>query len=747
MLLLFATLYTGRVAPALAQNVTVRGFTVDVTSREPLPGVSVVLSGAEGLVRGTASDKNGYFQINGISAGIYVLSASFIGYGTVRDTLTLGDERIRTLTIALAEAAEELDEVVVTEKREIMQNPGVQTIRPEDLKRLPTSALGGDLAAYLQFQRGVVSAGDRGGQLFVRGGTPDQNLVLVDGNLIYQPFHIIGFFSAFPQDIVSYVETYAGGFGARYSGRISSVIDVSTRDGNKLSYAGMAALSPFLSAVQAEGPLQRGKVSFLASFRRSLISETAPVLLGQDLPFSFNDAFLKLHASVDNRYRCGVTAIRTADRGTTVRGDSLPDADFRWTNVSVGGQCLALPSESRTRLDLNTGVSYISNRFKEAGDLERASHSLQASMELNFTSVLSPSSEALWGLFTRMNWIGYDLREFLGIRVANDVLFNTGGYVEGHFRRGDKWKVNAGIAATFDPGSYSVWLEPRLSAIWRPGGGQGVNEFSAAIGLYRQTLEGVSDERDAGAVFVAWMPGPVNGKEAQAAHLLLGWKRDLGADFRIGAEGYLKRITNLPVPIYSAIARFTTTLTLAKGSVRGVDAWAEYDHAPFYAYLGYGLSHTIYTAQDGVFGEWFGEPVRQYTPPHDRRHQVSAILSYARGAYRVNAAWQFGTGLPFTRTLGFDELIPLQSLYDVRSRYGITRVVYEKPYLGRLPAYHRLDISAGRTFDIGRAKLTLQLGAINLYDRANLLYFDLFTFRRLNQLPLFPYVSFKLESR
>src|SRR5690606_24875027 len=145
----------------------------------------------------------------------------------------------------------------------------------------------GDLATYLQTLPGVVTLGDRGGQLFVRGGTPSQNLVLIDGLLVYQPFHIIGFFSAFPQELVQSVDVYAGGFGPRYSGRVSSVIDVTMREGNKQRFEGAASVSPFLASARAEGPLRRGAVSFLASLRSSVIEPVAPTLIGQELPFQF----------------------------------------------------------------------------------------------------------------------------------------------------------------------------------------------------------------------------------------------------------------------------------------------------------------------------------------------------------------------------------------------------------------------------------------------------------------------------
>jgi hypothetical protein len=119
---------------------------------------------------------------------------------------------------------------------------------------VPVPAASRDLAAYLQTLPGVVTTGDRGGQMFIRGGTHTENLTLMDGLLIHQPFHILGFFSAFPEELISSVDFYAGGFGARYSGRTSSVLDVRMRDGNRNEYAGTGSVSPFVAEPVLEGP-------------------------------------------------------------------------------------------------------------------------------------------------------------------------------------------------------------------------------------------------------------------------------------------------------------------------------------------------------------------------------------------------------------------------------------------------------------------------------------------------------------
>lgn len=736
--------------PLLAQSttVTLRGFVADASDGQPIQGVNVVLEQGESLPRGAATNRDGFYQIAAIPAGTYALRMSFIGYEAYTDTLVLGADPFVTLSIELTPAAEMLDEVVIAvEAGAARTRAGLQTLRPQDLARIPTPDATGDLATYLQSLPSVVAIGDRGGQLFVRGGTPSQNMVLVDGFLIYQPFHIIGFFSAFPQDLVSHVDMYAGGFGARYSGRISSVIDVSMREGNKQFFEGSASLSPFLANVTVEGPLRKGEVSLLASMRHSTIERVAPTLIDDDLPFRFSDLFIKIQQTDRFNNRCGLTVVNTYDRGRIAPDDVDRRDIFRWSNLVVGGRCLAVPSASPFLVEVNTGLSHVNNEVGSPDAPERSSSSLELATNLNLTR-LYQDAELRIGLAVRMNWLRFELQEQFQNAETNDgAILSLSGFVEPEFRLSEALRISTGVSLSLHPLRYPASIEPRIRMAWRPGGEQGPQEFSAALGLYRQTLAAITDERDAGSAFIAWVAAPVRDTQAQAIHALLGWQRQLAPWLYIGAEGYYKRLSDLPIPIWSTIARFTTALDLAKGNVYGFDTRIEVQQGGFYGYVGYGYSETEYIAQQDNFGLWYGETLQRYHPPHDRRHQLNAVLSFDIKGVTANLRWQYGSGLPFTRPFGFDELLSLRPVADVRRTYGTTRVLYDRPYEGRLPEYHRLDVSVDRTFTLKQGTLTAQAGVINIYDRNNLFYFDLFTVRRVDQLPFIPNLSIKYATR
>jgi hypothetical protein len=174
----------------------------------------------------------------------------------------------------------------------------------------------------------------------------------------------------------------------------------------------------------------------------------------------------------------------------------------------------------------------------------------------------------------------------------------------------------------------------------------------------------------------------------------------------------------------------------------------EYRSGPFYGFAAYGYGWTEYVSEQEGFGVWAGEPVRSFHPPHERRHQTNALASLRQGPYTFAARWEYASGLPFTRPAGFDERFEFRGvLPNVRGDFGDTRVLLERPYAGRLPPLHRLDLSAERLVNWRSSEIQIQAGVINAYDRANIFYYDVFTNRRIDQLPFAPYLSVKVQPR
>ena len=252
----------------------------------------------------------------------------------------------------------------------------------------------------------------------------------------------------------------------------------------------------------------------------------------------------------------------------------------------------------------------------------------------------------------------------------------------------------------------------------------------------------MTDQRDAAGVFTAWAAVPFP-RVPSAAHFILGYGRSLNERIDIGVEGYHKRLRGLFVPEWTAFPRFTTRIQDADGHVWGGDIRLEARGERFLFNVTYGLSAVTYQAQQAALELWYGESEIDYRPPHDRRHQVNVLGAVQVAGWELSTRWQYGSGLPYSRAVGFDGFILMDRPVDVFSEVGSRRVIYERPYNGTLPSYHRLDVSVQRNFRLRGGVLGVQGGVINIYDRANLFYLDTFTLTRVNQLPIIPTVGVK----
>lgn len=747
---LFLLILTSVVIGASAQNSMVRGFVRDFDDGEPMMGVNVVLTNDEGLLLGGSSDFQGLFVIPSISPGTYYLRATFIGYRAILDTLTLAAGEIRSYNIEMAFETANLDEVVVETDREgagaAAVVAGLQTIRPQDIDAIPSPDVSGDLATYLQTLPGVVTSGDQGGQFFVRGGEPTQNLVLIDGALVYQPFHLIGFYSAFPSSIINVTDFHAGGYGAQYGGRLSSVLSVKTRNGNKRRFSGELTAGPFLSGGRIEGPLVTNKVSVLLSGRVSVIDQGVEQYLDEDLPYKFSDMFGKIHADLTANSQLSITALKTYDRGIIdlIAAEDTLDitADqIIWRNQVISARYLLLPTSLPMQAEILISSSDVENTFGPEADPSRTSSSNRFSLSTNVTH-FGANFDISWGLFLNAMVLKVDIANSdRAFTAEKENVSEVGAYIETELTISKRLRIRPGLRIVSYPSNSTNYLEPRLRLIYD----LGFHSFSAAAGVYHQEVIGLTDRRDAGDVFTAWTVAE-RGSVPEAVHLLLGYQIEFGNSVNFSTEGYYKKLSNLSIARWSAFPQFTTDFQSADGDVRGFDMRLEISKGIFYGFVNYGYTVVEYEAKQQSIALWFGTQSLVFSPPHDRRHQVNALVSLSKRGFTFSARWQYGSGTPFSESLGFDEFVLLDGPVDVLEEPGETRVLFGRPFEGRLPDYHRLDLSLDKKFTLaGRSKLTVQLGVTNVYDRNNLFYVDLFTLRTLNQLPRIPSLSAKLD--
>ena len=735
--LLLAAIVLGGPAAAQTDGI-VRGVVTSAEDGEVLQGANVILTGVDSDIRRTAvTDANGFYEIRNVVPARYRVRTSYVGFATHQDTLDVSAER-RSYNVALSPTAQRLDEVrVEVDRGGTQRQAGLQTVGAQDLDRIPTPGPGGDLASYLQTLPGVVAGGDRGGGLNIRGGKTSQNLFLVDNLPLVKPLHISNFYSSFPQGAVKGADVYAGGFGAEYMGKISAVVDVTLRKGNMQEYAGSASVSPFVSSARVEGPIEKGRQSFLAIVRRSTVEETGP-LLGRDVPLSFYDVTGRYSLQREGA-SCSLTGLRTHDKG---RLSNERNTELSWSNTAVGGRCLLFGTGLDHALKISAGYTRFENSAGRVDSAERT-----AGLQRGFFD-LEQEREMSWGT------LQFGMRaQFTSYKFEVDQKFTfsqSGRPFGGALNAFGAVETELGEHFTFAPSlgfqvhsrTFPPTYEPRLRLTYRPDGTD-QQEVSLALGKYHQMSQGITDTQDAGTEFTIWTPEPVTDTPPRALHGILGYQQQILDNLDVSVEGYVKDIANIAVPEWSVLDRFETDLTPAGGLTYGVDARVELTINSFYLFAGYGWSRVTYEAAQDDLGAWIEGSVFEFSPSHDQRHQVNVVSEFQVGDASANLSWEFGSGRPYTRAYGFDLAPDIASqLTPPVNEFGQALVLFDEPYGERLPSYHRLDASVSRPFDLSsRTTLEAKVGAINVYDRRNIFYYDISRDNVVNQIPIYPYMS------
>ena len=335
----------------IGQKGGVRGFVYEESSGEPVIFTNVYL---KGTTLGSSTDVNGYFSIPEVPVGTYELMVTYLGFDTLRKPIDIVANRIKTEKLFLKKSSIQIEAVEISaEKQERLTNVTMSVTKatPKEIRQIPTVGGTADLAQYLQVLPGVIFTGDQGGQLYIRGGSPIQNLVLMDGMTIYNPFHSIGLFSVFDTEIIRNADIYTGGFGAEYGGRISSIMDITMRDGNRRRFAGKLGLNTFGANALLEGPLIRqtndgnGSASFILSVKNSYLDESSKIFyeyIDEDgLPFEFLDLYGKVSFNTKNGSKFNLFGFNYTD---AVRFQE--NSNLEWNSFGGGMNFVLVPSGS-----------------------------------------------------------------------------------------------------------------------------------------------------------------------------------------------------------------------------------------------------------------------------------------------------------------------------------------------------------------------------------------------------------------
>lgn len=753
---------------AFAQN-DVKGFVYEKQTGEPMMFCNVYL---KGTTLGASTDINGFFNITKIPDGDYTIMITNLGYDTISEPVSLRNKQVVNKKFYLEESSVMLQAVSITADKieaRTETKTSVVNVTPKVITRIPTMGGQADLAQYLQVLPGVVFTGDQGGQLYIRGGSPIQNKVLLDGMVVYNPFHSIGLFSVFDTDIIRNAEIYTGGFGAEYGGRISSVMDITTRDGNKTRLAGKVGATTFGAKLTLEGPIKKAKnpedatASFILSAKNSYLESTSQsiykgLLNGQTLPYNYQDLYGKISINAANGSKINLFGFNFNDDVNNYKSIS----NFGWDSYGAGANFVVIPGKSSVLIEGNMAFSDYKAALTESNNPNRTSSINGFNAGFAFTYFLGKNS------------LKYGI-ELLGFKTEFDYVKSNGihiSQVENTTELGAyiKYKAqfdNLILEPSFRVQAYAslseVSPEPRLAIKYN------VNDWfriKAAGGYYTQNLIAANSDRDVVNLFYGFLSGQadlpkyfdgeeVTSKLQKAIHYIIGTEFDVAFNTTLNVEAYYKDFRQLTSmnrnQVYSVEDAPIGTPEIEKkdfmverGKAYGLDFSLKYDSHRWYLWGAYSLGYVNKDYEDS------NGDIHTYRTHYDRRHNINLLATYTAGTknqWELSTRWNFGTGFPFTKVTGFYEELPYNNIdFDPYTESGYLGILYDELNTGQMPTYHRLDIDIKRKFYFSEnVLLEANFGITNVYNRENIFYIDIVSAESIYQLPLMPSLGLTLS--
>ena len=745
---------------------TIKGFVYDKKTGEPMIYTNVIISGSKA---GVQTDVNGYFSIT-LASGSYSLIITAVGYDSSITTINLLPDAIISKKILLAARETELKGIEVSgRKTEKMThiNTGVTTVTPRELKLLPSSGGEPDLAQYLQVIPGVVFTGDQGGQLYIRGGSPAQTGIYLDGITIYSPFHSIGLFSVFETEAIRNVDVYTAGFGAQYGNRTSAIVDVHTKDGNKNELSGLLSTSPIMSRALLEGPLLRSKkssgagITFLVTGKTSYLDQTSKTLysgLGEPftggLPYRFTDVYGKVTFSGDNGSKLNLFGFNFDDHAN-LQNDTTHEsiADYHWKATGAGATFVVSPGNSAALIDGKFAYSNYNISLSQQGipsdTVPRTSQINGFEAAINFTYFLHDYSQLKYGVEVSGTHTALNYYSSAGISTTQNRQSTLAAlYFLYRYNFGSKFIFEPSVRFQYYSELNKFSPEPRL--------GMKLNisdnvRLKFATGVYSQNLISTKSDQDIVNLFTGFLLSPdqtindANGNQVKsnlqkAYHAVGGIEVDVNK-VELNLEPWVKYFGQVNELNRNHQKASDPDFVAASGLANGVDLSAKYSHQRIYLWGALGYQNVNYTSTDAK------GKVQTYPTPFDTRFNANAVASYTLGKKKnwdVSGRFNIHAPFPFTQTQGFYENINMSSLAsNPMTQNGSVGVIYaDKINGGRLSWYHRMDLSVKRRFKLNKkSNLDATFALTNVYNRQNIFFVDRITNVKVYQLPFFPSIN------
>tara|TARA_B110000037_G_scaffold221110_1_gene290866 strand:- start:1004 stop:3397 length:2394 start_codon:yes stop_codon:yes gene_type:complete len=753
---LFLVLSSLLLSEASVAQLNLSGRIVDVESGEPLPYVSVVNAESK---KGVSTNIDGYFNLLNIKSDTSSILISYIGYGVAKLKLTKADfEGLKTIEISSKSVELRTFELSEESPQTIQVSKDVSrvSLNPAQIMNLPS--LGEvDIFRSLQLLPGVSGTSESSAGLYVRGGTPDQNLILLDGINVYHVDHFFGIFSPFNAFAIKDVQFYKGGFPAEFGGRLSSVVDITSKEGNnKRPSVGINANMLSLNAV-IESPLPKKMGSILIAGRRSFTdfieSPTYTKLFNnvteeeQDLGFGFagvntvNPDFYfydlngKITLTPSDLDVITFSYFNSFDKLDNSNEQSFGDfGKLKTTDLTDWGNNGYSTKWSRQwtpKLHTRALLSYskyssnyeLTNGFYGSDSAQNDTLLFQfktvqkntvedAAFRYDITYQLNDKNELKGGLWYTYNQISYlnILDDTINLQDRFESSNMYAFYLQDRMTL-NKWVFEGGLRGTIYSKTNQFYLEPRFSFNYE------VSKrfrLKGAWGIYRQFVNRVILENIFGSSRDFWLLSDGNTLPVSMAHhYILGTAYET-KDWLIDIEAYQKKMTGLVEystrfgSIDDTNENFDDLFFRGKGVARGVDILLQRKFGALTGWLSYTLADVIHTFPEINQG-------KEFYALHDQRHEIKLIVTYKLGKFDIAGNFVFATGKPFTAPVGQYFL----TMLDGTSRDFIH---FGDKNSQRLPNYHRADVSITYNLKIKAVDGRAGISFFNIYNRKNIKY-------------------------
>lgn len=783
------------------KKITLSGYVIDALSGEKIIGANVYLTGTN---IGTTTNLYGFYSLT-VFPGDWTLQVSYIGYKKYQEKMSLDQDIVLNIHISPALDLEEVNVVADFYEHQVGVNAMRESFGPKDFELIPAVAGEQDIIKLTQSLPGVQSGTDGLGGIHVRGGDPGQNLVMLDGVKVYNPFHTAGLFSVYNPSVVKSVTLYKGAFPARFSGLASSVLDVRTKEGNNQEFQAEAGISLLAANMSLEGPIKKGKSSFLITVRRTYVDPWIRAIsryLNQRenktgyTDYYFFDINGKVNFSLGKNDKIYLSWYsgqdKFEDQSRKVESDIITNTNSRDNYLSWGNDIGTIRWNHlvSNKLFANTTLNYSNFNYNSLSFVEDIKSTPNQNDERTFDLGLfrskiqdislrtdfdfnpSPSQKFKAGFsvtYHRFQPLVFGLNENAEkafiishgqvknldtlVRGENIDAFETNIYLEDEINLTDNILLNLGINTTFfgvQRITY-VTMQPRLNVNFSLSSKASlyISYDDLSQNLHLLSNAGFNLPND------LWIPatakiGPLSVKQTS-----IGVLTRLSKSLELKVEAYYKRMENLVS--FEEGASFIANDIFLNGGLLDARNWE--DRVSKGRGSSKGIEVTLRRTSGNLKG-WiaysYANSERQFDKVnfgelfpyrYDRTHTVNIVGSYNLGRH-VEFLWNFiyGTGQPFS-------IAGTKIITGFPGETGDIEIVnWPATNNSRLPVYHRLDIGFNFRNTRSWGKEVFYIGIINVYDRRNTLYVQLKEnpdhpgekrFIKTSLLPILPSISYK----